>query len=26
VAEQAYLQRKTNAVDVMVQACQELAA
>ena len=26
VAVQAYLQRKTNAVDVMVQACQELAA
>lgn len=26
VAEKAYLQRKTNAVDVMVKACQELAA
>lgn len=26
VAERAYLQRKTSAVDVMVKACQELAA
>jgi UDP-N-acetylglucosamine--N-acetylmuramyl-(pentapeptide) pyrophosphoryl-undecaprenol N-acetylglucosamine transferase len=26
VAEKAYLQRKTSAVEVMVQACQELAA
>lgn len=26
VAEKAYLQRKTSAVDVMVKACQELAA
>jgi hypothetical protein len=26
VAEKAYLQRKTSAVDVMVKACQELVA